>query len=232
MAAIARREELDVGARDRPDQLGHALGAGRRTAGIDRRRPTFACVSSAGGKDGAQRRVLSRQAVIRRDDAMERAQRVRRLDHVRLGERRVTNQLRRAVRRAAVGIDHHRAQAGKVAREAHVHRADDVDDRRGVVQRRQADQDVHLADGDQLPEQRVGKRLCSPRVLGRDRRLVGLTLQPAQPEPVEVVRPHHHDVRLAVRCAERCCRRTSRSGWRRRAGTDRAPPPARFRRGC
>ena len=83
---------------------------------------------------------------------MERAQRVRRLDHIRFGERRVTNQVWRPVRRAAVGVDHHRAQAREVAREALVHRANDVDDGRGVVQCRQPDQDVHLADGDQLPE--------------------------------------------------------------------------------
>jgi hypothetical protein len=33
-----------------------------------------------------------------------------------------------------------------------VDRADDVDDRRRVVQRRQPDQDVDMADSDQLPK--------------------------------------------------------------------------------
>ena len=46
---------------------------------------------------------------------------------------------------------------GKSRVKRHVHGADDVDDRGGVVQRRQADEDVDLADGNQLPEQRVGK---------------------------------------------------------------------------
>ena len=88
---------------------------------------------------------------------MERAQRVRRLNHIGFGERRVTNQVRRPVCRAAVGVDQDRAQAGEIAREAAMNGANNVDDGCGVVQCRQADQNVHLADGDQLPEQRVGK---------------------------------------------------------------------------
>ena len=151
MPSIARRQELDVGASDRADKLGHALGGGRRAAGIDDD-DHLRLDQLSRGKDGTQGRVLPRQAVIRRDDAMERAQRVRRLNHVSFGERRVTNQVWRPVCRAAVGVDHDRAQAGEIAREALVHRADDVDDRRSVVQCRQSDQDVHLADGDQLPE--------------------------------------------------------------------------------
>ena len=157
-------------------------------------------------EDRAERRELARQAVVWRDDAMERPQRMRRLHHVGFGERRGANQLRRAVGRAAVGVDHDRAQARKIAREAQVNRANDVDDRRGIVERRQPDQDVDLADRHQLPEQRVGKGafvLHGVVVTGIDLDARGVpTLsrsrsQPAQPEPIEVIRPHHHDVRLA-----------------------------------
>ena len=36
----------------------------------------------------------------------------------------------------------------------------DVGDRRGVVQRRQSHEYVHLPHSDQLTEQRIGKRAC------------------------------------------------------------------------
>jgi uncharacterized cupin superfamily protein len=82
---------------------------------------------------------------------------MRRLDAVGFGERRRANQIGRAVGRSTVGVDHDGAQAGEVACERHVHGADDVDDGGGVVQRREADENVHLSDGDQLPEKRIGK---------------------------------------------------------------------------
>jgi hypothetical protein len=68
-------------------------------------------------EDGAQRGVLARQAVIRREHAVQRPQRMRRLDAIGLGERRAANQVWRAVRRTAVGVDHHCPQPGEVAGE-------------------------------------------------------------------------------------------------------------------
>ena len=88
---------------------------------------------------------------------MQCSERVRRLHAVRFGERRAANQVRRAIGRSAVGVDHDRAQPGEVPREGLVHGADDVDDRGGVVERREADEDIDLADGNQLLEERVGK---------------------------------------------------------------------------
>ena len=127
MPSITRCQELDVSAGDWADKLGYALDGGCGAAGIDDddhlRLDQLSC-----GKDGTQGRVLSRQAVIRRDDAMERAQRVRRLNHIRFGERRVTNQVWRPVCRAAVGVDQDRAQAGEIAVEASMNGANDVDD--------------------------------------------------------------------------------------------------------
>ena len=132
-------------------ELGHTCGARRRTARIHDDED-LGLRQLGGRKHRAQRRVLSRQAVVRRHDAMKRPQRVRRQHPVGLGERRGTNQLGSSVGRAAIGIDHDGAQAWKIAREAHVHGANDVHNRRGIVQRRQADEDIHLPDGDQLPE--------------------------------------------------------------------------------
>ena len=109
--------------------------------------------------------MLAWQPVIRRQHAVQRSQRVRRLHAIGFGERRAANQVRGAVGRSAVGVDHDRAQSGEVAGERHVHGADDVDDRGGVVERREADEDIDLADGNQLPEERVGKRALGLHVL-------------------------------------------------------------------
>ena len=148
---MARREELDLGARDGRDQLGDTSGVVAGPLG-SRTTSDFGLRQLDRRKHRAQCCVLSGQAVVGRHDAMKRPQRVRRQHHVGLGERRGTNQLGSSVGRAAIGIDHDRAQARKITREAHVHGANDVHDRRGIVQRRQADEDVHLPDGHQLPE--------------------------------------------------------------------------------
>ena len=72
-------------------------------------------------------------------------------------ERRGPDQLRSAVGRSAVGVDHDCAQPRKISREADVNGANHVDDRRGVVERWQSDEDVDLADGHQLAQERVGQ---------------------------------------------------------------------------
>ena len=100
---------------------------------------------------------------------MQRSQRMRGLHAVRFGEPRAANEIRRAIGRSAVGVDHDRAQPRKVAGEGQVHGADDVDDRGGVVERRQADEDIDLTDGNQLPQERVGKRALSLHVVTRTR---------------------------------------------------------------
>jgi hypothetical protein len=83
---------------------------------------------------------------------MERAQWMRRLHAVGIGEPGFTNQIRRAVGGTAVGIDHHRPQSREIAGERDVHGADDVGDRGCVIQRRQSDEYVNLADRNQLAE--------------------------------------------------------------------------------
>ncbi len=133
------------------DELGHPFRAGRRTEGIDDD-DDFGLRQIPGREHRAQGRVFSRQAVVRRHDAMQRPQRVRRQHAVRLRERRGTNQLGRSVRGAAIGIDHDRPQAWKIASEAQMDGAHDVRNRRGIVQGRQADEDVHLPHRDQLSE--------------------------------------------------------------------------------
>ena len=156
MPPITRRQELDLGAKDRGDELGHARWIGRRAVGVDDDQ-YFRLRQLGGGKNRAQRRELARQSVIRRDDAMQRPQRVRRLHHVGFDERRGPDQLRGAVGRSAVGVDHYCAQSRKIAREAEMNRAYHVDDRGGVVEGGQADEDVDLADGHQLTQECVGQ---------------------------------------------------------------------------
>jgi hypothetical protein len=50
-----------------------------------------------------------------------------------------------------------------------VHGADDIDNRRGVVQRRKPDEDVDLTDGNQLPEEYVGEGAVSVHCLNPSR---------------------------------------------------------------
>jgi hypothetical protein len=82
---------------------------------------------------------------------------MRGLDAVGFRESGAANQVRRAVGRSAVGIDHDGPQAGEVARERLVHGADDVHDGGRVVERREPDENVNLPDGNQLPQQDVWK---------------------------------------------------------------------------
>jgi hypothetical protein len=151
MTAIARRQKLHVAARDWRDQLRDALRC-RRWAGRVDDDDHFRLCQLRGGKNGPQCRVLSRESVIRREHTVQRPQRMRCLHAVGFGEPRLTNQIGRAVGRSTVGVDHHGAQARKVTRERNMDRADDVLDRRGVVQRRESDEHVDLADSDQLSE--------------------------------------------------------------------------------
>ena len=223
MPPMTGRQELDLAASDGRDELGHAFGARRRTARVQHD-------EDAGlrqlhrRKQVAESRVLPGQAVVRRHHAMERPQRVRRLHDVGLRERRRANQLGGSIGRAAVGVDHDGAQAREIARERQVHGADDVDHGRRIVQRRQAHQDVHLAHGHQVPEKRVRQGALVLHVAVHVRAsAAGTSRSCTGPSSWCTARD---------RCAERCCRRTSRSGWRPPAWTDRAPRPARSPRGC
>ena len=157
MPAIARRQELDVGLRDRRDELRHALRA-RGGAGRVQHDDGPGLCQLRRGEHGAERRVLAGQAMVRRNDAMQCAQRMRRLHHVGLAECRVPNQVGRPVGRAAVRVDHDGAKAREIAREAHVRGADNRSHRLRVVEGRQSDQDIDLAHGHQLPQQCVRKR--------------------------------------------------------------------------
>jgi hypothetical protein len=156
MPPITRREELDLGARNGRDEIRDAFRTRRRTARIEDDED-FGLRQIDGRKDRAQGRVLSRQAMVRRHHAMERPQGVRRQHEVGLAERCGANQLGCPVGRATVGIDHDGTQPRKIARETHMHGANDVHHRSGVVQRRQPNQDIDLAHGHQLLEQRIGK---------------------------------------------------------------------------
>ena len=101
MTTIPRREELDIRSRDRRNQLGDALRGRGWSARIDDDEH-LGLRQLRRSEDRAQCRVLPRQSVIRREDAMQRAQRMRRLHAIGFGERRACESdpaCRRSIRR-------------------------------------------------------------------------------------------------------------------------------------
>jgi len=105
--------------------------------------------------DLPERIPLSRDAVVRRADAVNRAERVR--DGQRLGvvSRRISHQVGSAIVGPAVGVDEDGAVARKVAGERLMNRFDDGANRARVVQRGYTDEHVDVADGHQVVQQFV-----------------------------------------------------------------------------
>jgi hypothetical protein len=151
MPAIPRCQEFHIATCNGRNQLSDSLRR-RRWAGRIDHDDRFRLRELGGGEDRSQRGVFTGQAVIRREHAMQRSERMRCLHAIGFGESRFSDQIRRAVGGTAVGIDHHGPQPGKVACERDVHRADDIGDRGRVVQRRKSDEYVNLADRNQLAE--------------------------------------------------------------------------------
>ena len=96
--------------------------------------------------------MLSREAVVRRHNAVDCAQGMRREHRVGVAVRGIAYQIGSPVGRAAIGIDQHCSQAGEITGKGHVNGANDIADRLRVVQGGKTDKDIDLSDGDEVPE--------------------------------------------------------------------------------
>jgi len=121
-----------------------------------------------GGEDGAERGRLSRHPVVGSTDPVARAQALGGDEGLPVDDRGVPDDVGGAVGRAAVDVHEGGALAGELPVEGDVDRAHDGPHAVGVVEGRQPDQDVHLADRHELGEQLVGEdRAHSQRSLNQ-----------------------------------------------------------------
>ena len=234
VARVERHDVVDLLPEGRTHQRRHPFRRRVGDVGLDHRH-RLGLQQVGGGEERAQRAGLSRDPVVRGADAVRGSQAMGGGERLRVDDRGVAHDLRRAVRRAAVGMDHHGAIAGELLGKRHVHGLHHPGHRGGVVERRQADQDVHLPDRDELPDHLVGERARLGHVAlrrGPRATLPRGALTATSAGTSRTRRARGSAGRAARRCAGTGCRRTSRPGSPPPGRAGPARPPARCSTGC
>ena len=156
MARVGGRDEVGVAGESRTREGHHRLRGHARDLGVeDDDRPRLEQIG--GGEDGAQRGGLPGHPVVRRADAVSRAQALGGDEGLPIHDRGVPDDVGRAVRRAPVHVQQRRPLPGELPVEGDVGGPHDRSHAVGMVEGGQPDQDVHLADGHQLGQQLVGE---------------------------------------------------------------------------
>jgi hypothetical protein len=156
VAGVGRGDEVGLLREHRAQQRRQAVRRHARDLGVEHDQ-CARLQQVGGGEHGADPARLSRHAVVGDADAVSRAQAERGEHGLALDQGRLAHRLGRPVARAAVDVEQQRALARVCTVEHHVRRAHRGRHGVGVVERRQPDQDVDLADRHQLGEQLVGE---------------------------------------------------------------------------
>ncbi len=109
-----------------------------------------------GGEKSAESGFLAGDAVVGRGDAVEGAEGIRGEEHAEILDRGVLEDFRRAVGRAAVGIDEDAALAVEIFGKADLDGAEDALDGVAVVEGGDADEDIDFTDRGELPKKIFG----------------------------------------------------------------------------
>ncbi len=116
-----------------------------------------------GGQDGAQRRAGGRLSGIFRADAVQSAQGVNVGRDLGVIDGGAPDQIRGLIARAAIGVDDYGAFAGEKLQQSSTDGLHDLANRGGIVVGRHTDEDVSLADVNQLAQ----KLICQNAFLGQ-----------------------------------------------------------------
>src|SRR5580704_1143794 len=134
---------------------------------------------------------------IDRADAVQGSQSIQVRRTLQVIDRGRGDDLTRAVLRSAIRVYDDHTLPGKILQEPGSNSLHCFSDRLGIIVRRHADKEVHLANADQFANKVIGKNACvvQTKPLSHLCWLSHPQLYPAQAEPVELVRAHSQQIR-------------------------------------